>query len=77
MMRFADIAVNLADPMFEGSYHGKQKHPSDLEAVVERARTQGVERMLITGTSLDDSLVALALAERFGASNFAVSSRQG
>lgn len=65
-MRFADIAVNLADPMFEGSYHGKNKHPSDLDAVVARAREKGVWRMLITGTSLEDSRVALRLAERFG-----------
>jgi TatD DNase family protein len=66
-MPFADIAVNLGDPMFAGSYHGKQKHAPDLEDVVARARERGVARMLITGTSLEESKTTLSLAERFGA----------
>ncbi|WWC93031.1 uncharacterized protein L201_007995 [Kwoniella dendrophila CBS 6074] len=64
-MRFADIAVNLADPMFTGSYHGRQKHASDLPQVISRAREKGVERILITGTSLKDSKDALKLAKEY------------
>ncbi|WVW86687.1 hypothetical protein I302_108741 [Kwoniella bestiolae CBS 10118] len=64
-MRFADIAVNLADPMFTGSYHGKQRHVSDLPQVIKRAKDKGVERMLITGTSLGDSRDALKLAKEY------------
>ncbi|GFZ50121.1 Deoxyribonuclease Tat-D [Saitozyma sp. JCM 24511] len=65
-MKFADIAVNLTDPQFEGTYHGRQKHSSDLEAVVSRAKGKGVERILITGTSLEESRRALELARCFG-----------
>lgn len=58
--------MNLTDPQFEGTYHGRQKHSSDLEAVVSRAKGKGVERILITGTSLEESRRALELARRFG-----------
>jgi len=61
-----DIAVNLTDPMFQGTYHGRAKHPSDLDAVVARARTAGVDKILITGTSLKESSGALSLARRYG-----------
>ncbi len=45
-------------------YHGSQKHAADLDAVLERAWQQGVERIIITGTSLEESTQALALARR-------------
>ncbi|KAI5453828.1 hypothetical protein NCC49_005638 [Naganishia albida] len=65
-MRFIDIAVNLTDPMFQGNYRGKQLHPSDLEAVMRRSKERGVETMIVTGTSLNESKTALAMAERYG-----------
>ena len=61
-----DIAVNLTDPQFTGSYHGRTKHESDLDAVVARARGHGVERMIITGTSLDETRGAVEMASRYG-----------
>ncbi|GBE77751.1 Deoxyribonuclease Tat-D [Sparassis crispa] len=61
--RFIDIAVNLTDPVFRGSYHGRKKHEDDLDAVLVRSRAAGVKSMLITGTSLDESKEALALAK--------------
>ncbi len=42
--RYFDIAANLADQMFTGIYHGKQAHPNDLEAVLKRADSFGVDR---------------------------------
>lgn len=65
-MRYADIAVNLTDPMFQGIYHGKSKHPADLEAVLRRAKGKGVERVLVTGTSLSESRKALEMANKHG-----------
>ena len=61
-----DIAVNLTDPQFTGSYHGRTKHESDLDAVVARARGHGVERMIITGTSLEETKDAVEMASRYG-----------
>lgn len=51
--------------MYQGEYHGKTRHPSDLEAVVKRAHEAGVERILITGTSLSESKAALDLAKKY------------
>lgn len=70
MARYADIAVNLTDPMFQGVYHGKTRHAPDLDAVISRAKGLGVERMLITGTSLNESKKGLELAKRYGQSRF-------
>ena len=65
-----DIAVNLTDPMFQGVYRGQSKHPGDLKAVLGRARDAGVEKLLITGTSLSDSKAALELAKKTSSSQF-------
>ncbi|WVF68644.1 hypothetical protein IAT40_003414 [Kwoniella sp. CBS 6097] len=51
--------------MFRGSYHGRTKHASDLPAIVSRAKEKGVERILITGTSLQESKEALKLAKEY------------
>ncbi|WVQ96182.1 hypothetical protein IAU59_003285 [Kwoniella sp. CBS 9459] len=51
--------------MFRGSYHGRRKHATDLPLIVGRAKEKGVERILITGTSLEESREALKLAEEY------------
>jgi TatD DNase family protein len=48
-----DIGVNLAHDSFD----------DDREAVLERAREHGVERLIVTGSSVESSLQAAALAE--------------
>jgi TatD DNase family protein len=53
--------------MYRGEYHGKARHPSDIDQVVERARQAGVERILITGTSLQETRDALKMAEKYSA----------
>lgn len=60
--RLIDIAANLTDPMFRGLYNGSQKHVDDFEEVLKRASANGVERILVTGGSLEDSRQALTLA---------------
>jgi hypothetical protein len=47
--QFCDIAVNLLDHMFKGSYREKQKHPNDVLTVLNRAKKVGVEKFIITG----------------------------
>lgn len=51
-----DIGVNLTSSKFSG----------DRAAVVERARSAGVETLIITGTSVRASREAIAMAEEFG-----------
>lgn len=51
--------------MFQGKYHGKQRHPADLLAVLERARAAGVTRQLLTGTSLKESRLVLEFAKQY------------
>ncbi|MED5240290.1 MAG: TatD family hydrolase [Pseudomonadota bacterium] len=53
-LQWADIGVNLTDKQFH----------DDREAVIARARQAGVDWQLITGTSLDESRAAIALAEQ-------------
>ena len=52
--------------MYSGLYHGSQKHPPDLEAVLSRAWAQGVDRIMVTGGSMEDSQKALELAKTNG-----------
>jgi TatD DNase family protein len=52
-MNLVDIGVNLAHDSFD----------TDREAVIARARTAGVARMIVTGSTLHSSRDALALAQ--------------
>ncbi|XP_064486899.1 deoxyribonuclease TATDN1-like [Ornithodoros turicata] len=61
--RLIDIGANLTDPMFRGLYNGSQKHVDDLQEVLKRASANGVQRILVTGGSLEDSQQALTLAQ--------------
>ncbi|KAK2968940.1 hypothetical protein RJ640_003627 [Escallonia rubra] len=58
-----DIAVNFTDNMFKGIYNGKQCHLPDISAVLSRAWSAGVDRIIVTGGSLEESKEALAIAE--------------
>ncbi|XP_065839982.1 deoxyribonuclease TATDN1-like [Oscarella lobularis] len=61
--RFIDIGANLTDPVFRGTYRGKKAHPDDLDQVLKRARDHGVDKIVVTGGSLEDSQSALDLAK--------------
>ncbi|KMZ69772.1 TatD-like protein [Zostera marina] len=65
-VRMIDIAVNLTDGMFKGIYNGKCRHKPDITAVLGRAWAAGVDRIIVTGGSLQESKDALAIAETDG-----------
>ncbi|QHO17384.1 Putative deoxyribonuclease [Arachis hypogaea] len=65
-IRMIDIAVNFTDGMFKGIYNGKQCHLADLSTVLSRAWAAGVDRIIVTGGSLEESREALAIAETDG-----------
>eukprot|EP01135_Chromosphaera_perkinsii_P009445 Nk52_evm3s1762 gene=Nk52_evmTU3s1762 len=62
-MKFVDIGVNLTDPVFKGVYRGKQAHRDDFVDMLKRAASRGMERMIVTGGSLEDSRQALEVAK--------------
>lgn len=59
--KYFDIGVNFTDPMFQGHYNGKPQHPSDIEDVISRAKLFNVDKMLVTGSSLEESLRSLEI----------------
>ena len=61
MVELIDIGANLT----HDSFH------DDFEAVLKRARNQGIVQMVVTGASLDGSQQALELAQRFAGFLFA------
>ncbi|KAJ6842183.1 putative deoxyribonuclease TATDN1 [Iris pallida] len=52
--------------MFKGIYNGRQCHVADIPAVLARAWSAGVDRIVVTGGSLEESREALAIAETDG-----------
>ncbi|KAI3400001.1 hypothetical protein diail_4835, partial [Diaporthe ilicicola] len=59
------IGINLADPIFRGVYHGKQRHDDDLSGLVARARQVGCTKLIVTGSSFKTSRAALAIAKNY------------
>ncbi|KAI1328095.1 hypothetical protein F5Y16DRAFT_398742 [Xylariaceae sp. FL0255] len=63
--RYIDIGINLADPIFQGIYHGKERHPDDLQAVIARAQEVGCEKLIVTGSDFPSSREALNIAQGY------------
>ena len=70
--RYFDVGVNFSDGMFKGFYHGSssQKHPEDIDRVIERSRLFNVKKMLITASSLKESEEHIQLCEQHQGSFF-------
>lgn len=64
--RFIDIGINLLDDMFKGRYNGSQKHPSDFEQILERAKKFNVISMVITAGMEEETIEAAELARKLG-----------
>lgn len=64
-LKYADVGINLGDPVFRGKYHGRQAHEDDLEAVVQRALDVGCTKLMVTGSDLKESRRAVELAKKF------------
>ena len=52
--------------MYQGEYNGSKKHDADLNYVLDRAWSAGIEYMLITGGSLSDATQAIELSKQDG-----------
>lgn len=64
---FIDIGANLLDSMYEGVYNeGKSYHPADLDAVLARAWSSGLRKIIITAGNLEGAKAALKLARTDG-----------
>ncbi|RCI16992.1 hypothetical protein L249_2305 [Ophiocordyceps polyrhachis-furcata BCC 54312] len=63
--RYVDIGINLTDPVFKGLYHGKPRHPPDVQAVINRASEVGCSKLIVTGSHIKNTWEALKLAEEY------------
>lgn len=61
-----DIGANLTDGMFQGIYNGSQKHPDDLDIVLERSWNSGVEKIIVTVGCINDHADAVKLVQKDG-----------
>lgn len=57
--------------MFQGIYNGSQKHPSDLDVVLERSWATGLQKIIITVGTIADRADALEIAQKDGKRNVA------
>ncbi|ELQ39820.1 deoxyribonuclease tatD, partial [Pyricularia oryzae Y34] len=63
-LRFADVAVTATAKEFAGIYRGKQQHAPDVDAVLHRASSAGVAKVMLTGMSPSDVSFNLDVARR-------------
>lgn len=60
---YAQVAVTATANEFKGIYRGKQYHPADFPNTLDRALSAGVEKIVLTGMSLDDVSTNLEIAK--------------
>ena len=52
--------------MYQGIYHGSQKHQPDLDQVLERSWANNLSKIIITAGSVNESQKALEIARTDG-----------
>ncbi|XXG96191.1 hypothetical protein Hte_002472 [Hypoxylon texense] len=62
-LRFADVAVTATAKEFDGVYRNKKYHTADFVNTLDRAMNAGVEEIMLTGMSLSDVPINLAIAK--------------
>ena len=62
-----DIGVNLLDNMYDGEYNGKQRHVEDRISVLQRAKSMGVQSVICTAGSVQESIDTLKLVREYRA----------
>lgn len=65
-----DIGANMLDPMFQGIYRDKRRHPEDLPAVLTRALSAGVSKLMVTAGTLQESLDAVEFCRNANSSDW-------
>ncbi|KAG8631469.1 hypothetical protein KVT40_000609 [Elsinoe batatas] len=64
-LKYADIGINLSDPIYRGVHHGKKAHEDDLKYVIERGVKAGCRKLMITGSDLVESKKAIEIAKEY------------
>jgi len=52
--------------MYQGLYHGTKKHEPDLDDVMERGWSVGLEKIIVTGGGFKDSKKGIEIAKTDG-----------
>ncbi|KAK7198095.1 TatD related DNase [Novymonas esmeraldas] len=61
-----DVAANLTDCVFRGAdWKGNRLHEDDFDCMLARAEERNVQHIILTGTSLAQSVKAIALCRRY------------
>ena len=58
--------------MYLGQYHGSKKHEPDVSEVLHRSWKNGLEKIMITGGSLEESKRAIEMAKSDGMQDFSL-----
>ena len=61
---YADIGANLVDDMYQGLYNGSKKHEPDLDRVLQRAFSNGLQKIFVTAGNLEESQNAVKLVQQ-------------
>ena len=69
---FFDIAANLCSEEFQGIYHEKKYHETDVDEVIERANKMGVKKMLFAAGNFEDTKISYNLSQK--SSNYYITS---
>jgi len=63
-LEYIDAGANLLDSMYQGIYHGKERHDPDLDIVLARAYENGVKRIISIAGTPKECEETLELIER-------------